>query len=83
MFEVTIYTTQTCGYCRAAKEFMSSHNVQFSEIDVGADREKAREMIEKSGQMGVPVMIVKDDNTESIIVGFDQNRMAATLGIAT
>jgi glutaredoxin-like YruB-family protein len=75
---VTIYTTQTCGYCKHAKEFMNAHGVHYTEVDVGVDQAKAREMIEKSGQMGVPVITVGDD----LIVGFDQKRLAAALGIA-
>jgi glutaredoxin 3 len=79
---VTIYSTQTCGYCKAAKEYFNEHDVQYVEHDVGADQEKAREMIEKSGQMGVPVIVIGDDADQTIIVGFDQRRIAETLGIA-
>jgi glutaredoxin-like YruB-family protein len=82
MADVTIYTTPTCGYCRAAKDFMNEHGVKYEEIDVGSNQEKAREMIEKSGQMGVPVIVVKNGNQEDLIVGFDQQRMAASLGIS-
>lgn len=82
MANVTIYTTQTCGYCKAAKEFMKEHNVEYTEIDVGADQEKARDMIEKSGQMGVPVIAVEKDGQEDIIVGFDQSRLTDVLGIS-
>lgn len=78
---VTIYSTQTCGYCAAAKDFMREHNVEYTDIDVGADQEKAREMIEKSGQMGVPVIAVDADGQEEIIIGFDQQRLAAALGL--
>ncbi len=79
---VTIYTTQTCGYCKAAKDFMDSKGVPYNAIDVGIDHEKAREMIEKSGQMGVPVIVVGDGPEEELIVGFDQNRLANALGIS-
>lgn len=81
MPSVTIYTTQTCGYCKAAKEFMKSHDVEYTEIDVGSDQDKAREMIEKSGQMGVPVIVVGDGEAEQMIVGFDQDKLAELLGI--
>lgn len=78
---VTIYTTQTCGYCKAAKEFMREHNVTFTEIDVGSDQDKAKEMIEKSGQMGVPVIVVGEGSEEQLIIGFDQTRLTEVLGI--
>ena len=59
--DITIYTTKTCGYCKATKAFLTEHTVPFTEIDVGADQEKAREMIEVSGQMGVPVIVIGDE----------------------
>jgi len=78
MKEVTIYTTPTCGYCKMAKEFFAENNVNYTEYNVGTDLEKRKEMIEKSGQMGVPVIFVGDDMT----VGFDKPRLSSLLGIA-
>ena len=57
---VTVYTTPTCGYCRQVKEFLSRRGLKFTEYDVSRDRAAADEMIRKSGQMGVPVIIVDD-----------------------
>ena len=53
----------------------------YTEIDVGSDPGKAREMIQKSGQMGVPVIVVGSGAEEQLIIGFDQARIAAALGI--
>jgi len=78
---ITIYSTKTCGFCKAAKEFLTASGVEYTEIDVGVDQDKAREMIEKSGQMGVPVIIVGEGEDEEIIVGFDKDRLAAAAGI--
>lgn len=78
MKNVTIYTTPTCSYCKAAKAFFKEHNIAYNEYDVAADREKAQEMINKSGQMGVPVILVGDD----LIVGFDEDRLKTLLSIA-
>ena len=78
MKEVTIYTTPTCGYCKMAKEYFTANDVPFSEYNVGSDLEKRKEMLEKSGQMGVPVIFVGDDMT----IGFDKNRLASLLEIA-
>ncbi|MBU6142203.1 glutaredoxin family protein [Patescibacteria group bacterium] len=64
--KVTIYSTPTCVYCKMAKEFMQKNNVAFEDIDVTKDQSRAREMIMKSGQMGVPVI----DIDGSIVVGF-------------
>jgi len=78
MKQVTIYTTPTCGYCKMAKEFFTANGVEYTEYNVATDLEKRKEMIEKSGQMGVPVIYVGDDMT----VGFDKPRLSSLLGIA-
>lgn len=80
---VTIYSTQTCQYCRATKAFLQEHSIPYKDIDVGSDPEKAREMIQKSGQMGVPVILIGEGPEEQLIVGFDQARIASALGITT
>jgi len=76
---VTIYTTPTCGYCKLAKEYFKQNGVAFSEVDVAANQAEARKMIEKSGQMGVPVITVGEGGDEQIIVGYDRRRLAAAL----
>lgn len=75
--EVTIYTTSTCVYCKMAKEYFKENNVQYKEIDVGSDQKAAQEMVEKSGQLGVPVI----DIDGHVIVGFDQPKVKAALGL--
>ncbi|MDP3052243.1 MAG: glutaredoxin domain-containing protein [bacterium] len=77
MAEVKIYTTPTCGYCVITKKFLNDHNVKYTEFDVSADTAKGNEMVEKSGQMGVPVLDIDGE----IIVGFDQRRISEKLGI--
>ncbi len=67
MANVTVYSTPTCPYCNMAKDYFKKNGVKYSECDVAADPKKASEMIEKSGQMGVPVI----DIDGKIIVGFD------------
>lgn len=67
-----IYSTVVCSWCDLAKEFLQSHNVEIEVIDVGQDEKAAQEMIEKSGQMGVPVIEINNE----IIVGFDKNRLS-------
>ena len=75
---ITIYSTPTCPFCKQLKEFLGENKVEFTDIDVSADNEKAQEMIKKSGQMGVPVMDVDGD----IIVGFDREKISEKLGIS-
>lgn len=75
---VTIYSTPTCHFCHMAKDFFTEKGVAFTDYNVATDLEKRQEMIQKSGQMGVPVIFVGDE----LIVGFDKERLASTLGIA-
>ena len=74
---VKIYTTTLCPYCKMAKEFLKENNIEFEEINVGNDPKAAQEMIEKSGQTGVPVI---DINGE-IIVGFNREKIKKALKI--
>lgn len=78
MKPVAIYTTVTCGYCKMAKEYFQKNNVEYQEFDVGTDLAKRQEMIEKSGQMGVPVITVGSD----MIVGFNKARLQELLGLS-
>lgn len=74
---VKIYTTTHCPYCTLAKEFFKKHNVHYSEVNVEEDEKAAEEMIEKSGQMGVPVIEIDG----KIIIGFDRPAVEAALKI--
>ena len=73
--KITIYTTPNCPYCLVAKQYFQEKKINFEEIDVSKDQKKAQEMIEQSGQMGVPVILIDDE----IIVGFDQEKIEAIL----
>jgi glutaredoxin 3 len=75
---VIIYTTPTCPYCVMTKMFLRERGISYIEKDVASDRAAANEMIEKSGQMGVPTI---DINGE-IIVGFDQNAIKKALKLS-
>ena len=74
--QVTIYTTPTCHFCQMSKELFQAHNIQYTEHNVAENPEKRQEMIEKSGQMGVPVILVG----EEMIIGFDRRRLDELLG---
>ncbi len=66
--KVVIYSTPTCPYCKRAKDYLSRKGISYTDIDVAQDKEKAKEMTQKSGQMSVPVIIIDDE----IVVGFNQ-----------
>jgi len=74
---VTVYSTPTCPYCKMAKEYFKDNDIEYADIDVAADDAKAQEMIQKSGQMGVPVI----DIDGKIIVGFDREAIKEALGL--
>ncbi len=77
MSKVLIYSTQTCPYCVKVKDYLSSHNIEFEDIDLSNDQDRVQEMIDKSGQMGVPVIDIGGE----IMVGFDQAQMKEKLGL--
>lgn len=77
MAKVVIYSTPTCGYCQMAKEFFNEHKIKYTEHDVASDEVKRDEMIEKSGQMGVPVIFVDDE----MVIGFDEPKLSELLGV--
>jgi len=74
---VNVYSTPTCPFCIRAKQYLKENSVQYTDYDVGSNPAKAQEMINKSGQMGVPVIEI-DGN---IIVGFDKEKIKEVLGI--
>ena len=74
---VNIYTTPTCVYCQMAKEFFKENNVSYQENDVSSDAKAREEMINKSGQMGVPVIEVEGE----IVIGFDKEKLMELLDI--
>jgi len=83
MKKVIIYTTPTCTYCRQAKEFFKEKSVNYEEHNVLTDVTKRQEMVDKSGQMGVPVIVLSeaDGTKEEIVIGFDRSHIAESLGI--
>ncbi len=74
---VTVYTTPTCGYCRATKRYLQQKRVRFSEVDVSRDAQAADEIARRTGRRAVPVI----DVNGRLIVGFDKRRLNVALGI--
>ena len=75
---VTIYSIPTCHFCQMTKAYFKENNVAFTDYNVASDLAKRQEMIDKSGQMGVPVIYVNNEMT----IGFDKPRLSQLLGIA-
>ena len=72
-----IYSTPTCHFCTLAKDFFKEKGIEYTEYDVLTDLEKRQEMVDKSGQMGVPVISIDD----KIVVGFDETEVSSLLEI--
>ncbi len=77
MANVTVYSTPTCPFCIKIKQFLKKNNVEFQEIDVSADHDKAKELMEKSGQAGVPVTEVDGE----MAIGYDVTKLRELLNI--
>ncbi|MCQ9206687.1 MAG: thioredoxin family protein [Omnitrophica bacterium] len=73
--KVTVYSTPTCPYCIKTKKFLKESSIDFTDIDVSSSTEKSQEMVQKTGQMGVPVV----DIDGKIIVGFDKEAIEKAL----
>ena len=75
--KVKIYSTPACPFCMMAKKFLKENNIDFEDIDVSTNQAKAQEMVQKSGQMAVPVIDIDGE----IIVGFDKEKIRKALGL--
>ncbi|TKJ17558.1 NrdH-redoxin [Candidatus Woesearchaeota archaeon B3_Woes] len=75
MTKIKVYSTPTCPWCVKIKEFLDEKKVEYEDIDVSVDHEAAKEMMEKSGQMGVPQIEING----KVIVGFDKEAIEAEL----
>lgn len=75
--KVKVYSTPTCPFCIRAKQFLKDNNIFFEDVDVSANQEAIKEMVQRSGQMGVPVIDIEGQ----LIVGFDKAEIKKALGI--
>ncbi len=78
--DVKIFSTPTCMYCKATKEFFKKHNVKYKDINVLENKSAAREMVEKTGQHGVPVIVI-DGKWNDAVIGFDKKSLRKKLEI--
>lgn len=76
--KVVVYSTPTCPYCKKTKSFLEENDIEYEDIDLSSNQDKAQEMVDKSGQMGVPVLEIDGE----VIVGFDKDRIKKELSIS-
>jgi len=79
MAKVKVYSTPTCPWCKKVKAWLTEHKVKFTNVDVSSDEAAQKEMVEKSGQMGVPVVVI--EGFKEVIVGFDEGKLKKALKI--
>jgi glutaredoxin 3 len=75
--QVIIYSTPTCHFCHLAKEYFDTRGITYTNIDVSTNVDKRKEMIDLTGQMGVPVICIGDE----IVVGFDEAKINELLAV--
>lgn len=75
MNKVTVYSADWCGFCHSAKQYLDQKGVEYIVKDIEAEPQYAEEVVEKSGQMGIPVLVINDE----VIVGFDRPKIDAAL----
>ncbi len=75
--KVIVFSTPTCSYCNAAKRYFREKNIRFTDVDVSRDQNAARDMQRRTGQMGVPVILINNKP----IVGFDKPRIMQMLNL--
>jgi len=81
--DITLYSTMSCPYCRMEKNWLDSKQVKYNVIFVDLNHIEAQKMVEKTGQMGVPVTeILYDDAESEYIIGFDRTKLASVLGVS-
>ncbi len=77
MQTITIYSLPSCSHCKNLKKFFSDYSIEYAEFDVSIDFNKQREMIEKSGQTGAPVIVIGDET----VIGYDRVRLKKMLNL--
>jgi glutaredoxin 3 len=75
--KVIVFSTPTCSFCNAAKRYFREKNIRFTDVDVSRDERAARDMQRRTGQMGVPVILINNKP----IVGFDKPRIMQMLNL--
>ncbi|MBK7380079.1 MAG: NrdH-redoxin [Ignavibacteriales bacterium] len=75
--KVIVFSTPTCSFCNQAKRYFREKNIRFTDVDVSRDQSAARDMMRRTGQMGVPVILINN----KAIVGFDRNKINQILNI--
>jgi glutaredoxin 3 len=77
MKKIKIYSTPTCSFCKVLKNYLSSHEIEFKEIDISNNKTQQKEVLKKAGQLTVPIVEIGKD----IIIGFDKEKIDKILNL--
>lgn len=78
---ITVFSTTTCAYCPMVKKWLQHKGYDYEEVMLDHDSSRQQEMIQKSGQMAVPVTIIeKDDGSEKVVVGYNIGQLVSAVG---
>ena len=77
MPKVRVFSTKVCPYCVTLKQFLNDNKIEFEDLDVSENEEARKEMVDKTQQMGVPVIEIDNE----MVIGFDKNKISELLGI--
>ena len=75
--KIIVFSTPTCSFCNQAKRYFREKNIRFTDVDVSRDQSAARDMMRRTGQMGVPVILINNKP----IIGFDRPKINQMLNI--
>ena len=75
--KIKVYSAPSCPYCTMVKQFLKESNIAFEDIDVSVNQQAAQEMVDKTGQMGIPVVDIDGE----IVIGFDQDKIKGLLDL--
>ena len=79
MKSITVFTTNTCAYCKMVKKWLDNKNITYKIVNLDENPERQKEIYEKSGALTVPVTLVEDDGIEQVIVGFNLARLSSVV----
>ncbi len=79
MTEIEVYTTPSCPYCTKLKNWLDEEDIEYESFDLSQDRQKAQELIQKTGQRGVPQTLIKDGDEEKAVIGFQPEKIKAEI----
>lgn len=78
MANVKVYSTPTCPYCKRAKSLLDANGIDYETVDVSQDDQAIKEMMDKTGQMSVPVLDIDGE----LVIGFDKSKISELLGLS-